>query len=85
MFTFIVFFFINDKILFIQKYLHTHFGELSACKLPFAWPHSRCFTLSISVFMLEKCFFNVIFDVVYYNMTENQYFSVMFISTCKIK
>ena len=29
-------------------------------------------------------FFNVIFDVEYYNMTENQYFSVLFISTCKI-
>ena len=26
--------------------------------------------------MLEKCFFNVIFYVEYYNMTENQYFSV---------
>ena len=36
-------------------------------------------------FYAGKMFFNVISYAEYYNMTENQYFSVMFIFTYKIK
>ena len=34
--------------------------------------------------MLEICFFSVVFHVEYYNMSENQYFSVTCIFTCEI-
>ena len=85
LFKFIVVFFINNKILFIQNICIRisvncqlvncrYFGRtLDALLYPYTF---LCW---------KNVFFNVIFDVEYYNMTENQYFSVMFISTCKIK
>ena len=78
---FVVVFFINNNISFIQKYLHTHFGELSACKLPIAWMFN---SIHIS-FYVGKMFFNVIFDVEYYNMTENQYFQLCLFPHAKSK
>ena len=81
----VVFLFINNKILFIQN----NCIRISVNCQPVS---CRLLGRTLDVLLYPYKFlcwknvcFNVIFDVEYYNMTENQYFSVMFISTCKIK
>ena len=74
----VVFFFINDKILFIQNICI----RISVNCQPVNF---RLFGRTLDVLLYpykflcwKYVFFNVIFYVEYYNMTENQYFSVMF-------
>ena len=81
----IIVFLINNKILFIQNIcIHISVNcQPVNCRLlgrtldVLLYPYIR--------FYVEKMFFDVVFCVEYHNIAENQYFSVMFISTCKIK
>ena len=78
-------FFIFDKILFIQNIcirVSVNCQPVN-CRL---LGHTLDVLLYPDMFLCQKnVFFNVIFYVEYHNMTENQYFSVMFVFTCKIK
>ena len=85
MFKIVVVFFINNKILSMQNIcirISVNCQPVN-CQLFGRTPGVLLYPYEF--FCWKNVFFNVIFYVEYYNMTENQYFSVMFIFTCKIK
>ena len=85
MFKFIVVFFINDKILYIQNICIRISVNCQSVNCRLLGRILDVLLYPNKFLCWKMFFFNVIFDAQYYNMTENQYFSVMFISTCKIK